>query len=994
MSLNRKLNLWIAQSESWQAFKDFDLPDDNRANYSFLSIHDDFYITLFCRAFEALKQDQWSEDQKKDLLALGSGLVIFSLEGKRETFRGISFHDNMLYASGMYYLSNFPASALLLARKFNLTNYEHSVDKFVAGFLSREMAFDNEFGNQLQKFLSEGEEEQLINLQVDLRANVSLEDYDAEKYHSFMLAVAILKVFHRDNIWSDLLLQNNDREYWKPFVQYCLKRSVPVWSFFPSQKSALNSGVLSDKTVSLQMPTSAGKTAISELIIYNSWKINPEHRTLYLAPFRSLAAELNQSMGRHLRGLGISSKSIYGGHLPSADERDAIESVNLLISTPEKMLAVEDALPEILETFNTIICDEGHLIDDEQRGLSYELLLSRLKSHDKSGRRFVFISAIIPNISTINSWLGGAEETVIESDYRPTHLEYGFLEKGSKGNYNLIVNPLFDYPKRYDLFKYLVSDSLKFVKDGIPKSTTALKSISVASALRALPSGAVALFTTEKRGNRGVEYLSEEIIRQINEHIQVNRPVTYSNGEQIVKLQEYFHEVFGEEYLLTRFVQVGALFHHGDLPQDVREIIEDTIRNEQIRLVVCNTTLAEGVNLPIRTMILHSTQRFDGNSLKSMSVRDLKNLVGRAGRAGKETKGLIIVPHTRDKDLVKKLIREEGVEEVNGMLYNLISEITSVLNSKGIELTNEILDAQNDEFLHWLDSIDISLIDLLSEDINPQDLEQVVNNMLSNTLSHHQASEEERETQEQIFQLRALKIRSYIEEGTFAEIRLSGASLRSFQSINELFDFENEIWKKNFNTPLDEDWINYLIIEGLLPSQDFQRSLKQFNSRTMKEGNELSNEDILTAIELWIGGNWFNQIAHTLNTEVYKVLRLVNSLLAYNLQTLASSVIRIKMAKDRNYEPQPLIFNWPLFLQYGIDSNIKLFLYELGLTDRVAVLNLASVLESMNVIAQNENELVIEILEREEAIRMNITNEISIIAIEKIEAFIQYLKFK
>jgi len=994
MSLNRRLNLWIAQSESWQAFKDFNLPQDDRANYAFLLISDDFYITLFCRAFEILKQNQLSEDNKKDLLALGNGLVVFSLEGKREAFQGVSFHDNMLYASSMYYLSDFPASALLLARKFNQDNYQDSTDKFLLGFLTRNIPAQNEFGEFLLRFLSNGEEEHLVRLRRNLEIQVALEESNAEKYHSFLLALALLNNFERDNIWFDLLKYLNDKEHWKPFVQYCLKRPVPVWSFFPSQKNAIASGVLSNQTVSLQMPTSAGKTAISELVIYNSWKTNPKHRTLYLAPFRSLAAELNQSMGKHLRSLGISTKSIYGGHLPSADEREAIESVNLLVSTPEKMLAVEDVLPHILETFDTIICDEGHLLDDKQRGLSYELLLSRLKSHRKPGRRFVFISAIIPNISTINNWLGGADKTVIESDYRPTQLEYGFLHKAAKGNYDLIVNPLSDYPIRYDLYKYLVPDSLKYNDGGQIKSKGTIKGISVAVALRALPSGAVALFTTEKRGHRGVEDLGEEIIRQVDENIKVNYPRDYAESSYIEHLRGYFSEVFGRDYLLTRLIEKGALFHHGDLPQDVREVIEDALREEKVKIVICNTTLAEGVNLPIRTMVLHSTQRMGANKRPvSMSIRSLKNLVGRAGRAGKETKGLIIVPHSRDQELVKQLIREEGVEQVNGMLYNLISIITDVLREKGFELSNEILDAQNEGFLQWLDSIDVSLIDLLSEDTDPNNLEQAVSNMLLNTLSHHQASEEKKQIQEKLFQLRANKIKGYLEEGTFSELRLSGTSLRSFQTITELFDFENEIWLKDLNTPLDEDWMDYLLVRGLFQSNEFQFALNQFNNRTMKEGHELSNVDLLKALELWMKGSWYNHIAHELNTEVFKVIRLINSVFAYNLQTLVSSVIRIKMAKNKDFEPHPLIFHWPMLLQFGIDSKMKLLLYELGLTDRVAVLHLSNVLQSIGVEINDDLNLVAAILQNEELIKNSISREVPFIAVDKIDRFIQILKF-
>jgi len=232
MSLNRQLNLWIAQSESWQAYKDFDLPQDERANYSFLNVYDDFYITLFCRAFDLIKQKKISEDQKKDLLALGNGLVIFSLEGKRETFSGVSFNDNMLYASSLYFLSGFSASALLLARRFNNSLYNNSTDKFISGFLTRQPYVNNDLTQYLQNFLSNGEEEQLIALERALKLEIIAEDDNAEKYHSSILATSIIQTFRKDNIWFDLLQQTNDKDYWRPFVQYCLNRPVPVWSSF------------------------------------------------------------------------------------------------------------------------------------------------------------------------------------------------------------------------------------------------------------------------------------------------------------------------------------------------------------------------------------------------------------------------------------------------------------------------------------------------------------------------------------------------------------------------------------------------------------------------------------------------------------------------------------------------------------------------------------------------------------------------------------------
>ena len=181
--------------------------------------------------------------------------------------------------------------------------------------------------------------------------------------------------------------------------------------------------------------------------------------------------------------------------------------------------------------------------------------------------------------------------------------------------------------------------------------------------------------------------------------------------------------------------------------------------------------------------------------------------------------------------------------------------------------------------------------------------------------------------------------------------------------------------------------------DGLLKSKEFINSLIQFNNWTMKEGNELSEEQVLKAIQLWMEGQWYHEIAEDLNTEVYKVIRLINSLIGYNLQTIASSVIRIKIAKDEDYEPDPIIFNWPLFLQYGIDSMLKLSLFELGLTDRVAVLHLSKLLQNIEI-EEEELELTTLLLNQEKVINEELQEQMPLIAFQKIKRLIDLLKFR
>ncbi len=423
MPASRQLNTWIAESGSWQSFIEFKLAEDERARYSFLAAYDNFFLSLMTRAVELIKSNDIEVD---DALSVAKGLEIFSLKEKRENFRGINQSNNILYAAGLYYLSNFSASSWILSKIFPHRNYDIEIDYFISSFLRRELNHNNRYNEILKKFLTTGNRLFIRILIWQLtRAKEEAFNNDIESYFSFLLAETIVSKFLNDNIWKDLLQINDNRDHWRDFIVYNVEKKVPIWTFFPSQKLAISNGALGRTTCSLQMPTSSGKTSISELIIYNEYKNNNECRVLYLAPYRALASELKQTLAVNVGRLGISSKTIYGGNLPTFEERTSISDVNLLIATPEKFMAVEDIFPDISESFTTIICDEGHLLDDESRGLNYELLLSRLKSLE-TNKKFIFISAIIPNIRIVNSWLGGTEESLISSNYRPTELEYAF----------------------------------------------------------------------------------------------------------------------------------------------------------------------------------------------------------------------------------------------------------------------------------------------------------------------------------------------------------------------------------------------------------------------------------------------------------------------------------------------------------------------------------------------------------------------------------------
>lgn len=937
MPASNQLNTWIAESGSWQSYVDFKLPEDERARYDFFPRYDNFYLSLMSRAIELLKSESTNEITD-EYLSTAKGLEIFSLLEKRNQFTGINQSDNILYAAGLYYLANYPASAWILSKIYPKTSYQNSIDQFITSFLRRDLSGANEFTLALKRFLETGRLRMVLLLRrsINLRKDSSF-NTDINEYFSLILAESILNRFLDDNIWADLLRINSDPDHWKEYVIRNIQKKVPVWSFFPSQKLAIEKGILSGATCSLQMPTSSGKTSISELVIYDEFKHNPDCRILYLAPYRALASELKQSLALSLAELGITSKTVYGGNLPTLEERTAISDVNLLISTPEKFLAIEDIFPGISQLFTTIICDEGHLLDDDSRGLSYELLLSRLKTAHEVNRRFIFVSAIIPNISTVNAWLGGSEESLISSDYRPTELEYAFLMKMDKSNgYYLNINPHKKRPYNYQLYKYLIGDELR-ISITKKRSTpiTSKKGISVAVSLKATGSGTVALFAPHKRGNTGVEGLAEEALKQINSKNE-NILLKYSPDNFLTNLVEYFGLIFGEQYLLTSCARVGVLFHHGDFPQNVREIVEDALRDNKIRFVICTNTLAEGVNLPIKTMVLHSTNRYNPLAIGNYSrlkIRDLKNLVGRAGRAGKETKGMVIIPHSEDFGVITDLIRDRNLEPVKGQLFNITKIITDYLRRQRLQISSEILDSLSEQLQELLDSIDTALIDLLAEEVNSDELNQIVSDLVKETLSYFQANDAERATLNTIFGFRSDKIRPVIESGNFKILKNSGTNIRLYDEITTNFDFDDEIWSTEVE-PLNKKWLKYIIDNGVFKLSRFENSLALFNEENKCA---LTNEDVKKALILWMTGNWYPVICKELGLEMHQVLRLLNSLINFNIQSVVSAVVRLKELSSVDYNLPVSFANWPAYLQHGVDSQLKMDLVEMGLSDRVAV---------------------------------------------------------
>ncbi|TSI07659.1 DEAD/DEAH box helicase [Lysinibacillus sp. BW-2-10] len=963
--MNRTLIDWILDSNYWKNAKSFNVLDRQEKEYSFLIRSDDYYISLFNKMFKALTSGSYqSSNEKEELLLIAKGIEIFSIDETRGSFYGVNYAENILYVSSIYYLTGYYTTSALLAKLFQVEDYETDVDKFLHGFLTINRHIVNPYMTLFNSFLETGNQYYLEDLIKILESE--LEITDPYRYAPLLLAKSLLVKFEGNNIWSSLTKANHHID-WKDFIIHKLNSN---WVLFPSQNTALENGILiRDETFSLQMPTSSGKTSLCEIIIYNEIFHN-RRRVLLLAPYRALASELNYSFRKSFHTLGITIKTLYGGHTPTSEEKADIDNVDLLICTPEKFMALENHMPNIHELFHTVICDEGHLLDDEQRGLNYELLLAKLKKNQDESlpKKYIYISAIIPNLDSINQWLGGNEDTIIKSNYRPSQLIYGFLvEKGNDKNKTFALDI---HSKNNELLNFTIEGILSVNQDykfrnHITKkintySFKTYKAKAASVALRSLNNGSVAIYTPQK-GNDGVNGLANEIINQIN-LLSFPSPMTFSRHEEF-DLTVYFEKIFGQEYILTKSFSYGFAVHHGDLPQFVREIIEKCIRKRIIPLVICTNTLAEGVNLPIKTIVLHTIKRFNYKTESKVTIRkrDIKNIIGRAGRAGHETEGIVISVNPSEYQYIKEVIDDEYIEPVNGYLFKIINNITQILQKERLLLSNQLIEEQDEEFKRLIDSIDKSIIDSLYEEVTDENLVEILKGIISRTFSYHQSGEQDRETLDRIYTLRASVITPYFNNNKIKVLKESGTSIRIFEDIINTINIQDELWKEA-TLPFSEDIVDHLL-EMVFRLQHIQYDLEQFQ---IKNKINLTKEIVRSIIVEWMNGKWYFDISIKVDYDIDVVLKIMLFIESIIYPTL-SKIITI--AQNKLTEGGSLISkdleDLGKVLQYGVNSRVHCNLIELGFTERMSLLSVSSWLssnfKSLNLADKNSLEMLLKV---------------------------------
>jgi len=386
-------------------------------------------------------------------------------------------------------------------------------------------------------------------------------------------------------------------------------------TLYPPQEDAIHAGALDGENIVLASPTASGKTLIAELVIMKA-VLEKGGKALYLTPLRALASEkfddlskyasIEKSPGRKVR------VALTSGDYDSSDIH--LANYDIIISTNEKADSLLRHRSPWIAEVSVVVADEIHLLTEADRGPTLEVVLTRLLKINPR-MQIIALSATVKNASEIAEWLDGIP---IATEWRPVPLREGVYHDGQiqfkDGSSRIIPhieqNPIFD----------IALDVVK--NDGQVLVFAETRRLAVEMGKRA---AALLRRNLPRTNRRGLETVAQRIL---------------STGERT-----RLSEILAEQTLN------GAGFHHAGLTGGHRKIIEENFKTGRLKILCATPTLAAGVNLPARTVIISSYERYEpGYGRYPISVLEYKQFCGRAGRPRYDKYGeAILMARTEDE---------------------------------------------------------------------------------------------------------------------------------------------------------------------------------------------------------------------------------------------------------------------------------------------------------------------------------------------------------
>ncbi|MDK2974320.1 MAG: ATP-dependent helicase [Methanofollis sp.] len=352
-----------------------------------------------------------------------------------------------------------------------------------------------------------------------------------------------------------------------------------IENLYPPQEASVAAGIFEGKNLLCAIPTASGKTIVAEMVMHRHCADGG--KCLYIVPLRALASEKFEDFsGKGVR-VGVATGDL--------DRQDAYLGRNdVVVATSEKVDSLLRNGAPWLSEITLLVVDECHLIGSADRGATLEMVIAKLLLKNP-GMQVIALSATVGNPGALAGWLNAE---LVTSEWRPVDLREGVFFEGAirfaEGERAV------SRKSRYD--------DLNLVLDTFAEG------------------GQCLVFVSSRRN-------AEAFAKRAAGGLKLSEPALDAAAAAIEREAK---TELGRTLALC--VQKGAAFHHAGLSSEERRIVEEGFRKGAIRVISSTPTLAAGLNLPARRVVIRDYLRFGENGMAPIPVGEYKQMAGRAGR--------------------------------------------------------------------------------------------------------------------------------------------------------------------------------------------------------------------------------------------------------------------------------------------------------------------------------------------------------------------------
>jgi hypothetical protein len=752
-------------------------------------------------------------------------------------------------------------------------------------------------------------------------------------------------------------------EAWAPALA---KSHFPI-ELWPAQRRLCEAGLLTGRSAVIQMPTSAGKTKATELVIRSAFLSGRAALAIIVAPFRALCHDIRGDLSKAFAGEEISLDEVSESYRFDVELETILAKNTVLIVTPEKLLFMLRQAPELAPRIGLIIYDEGHQFDGLARGPTYELLLATLRMTLAQEAQVLLISAVIGNASDVAAWLIRDPQAVVGGDgLLPTIKSIAFASWEHQLGQLRYVQP--ESPDEDEFFVPRVINQLPLAKFSqrekdryFPeRGTGESQEIGLFLGLSLFPNGSVALFCGQKTS---VTKLCRRAIEVFRRDVALEPPISSGDVEEIRKLAGLIALHLGEDATSAEAAKLGFFGHHANTPHGIKLAIEHAMKEGHANFVICTSTLAQGVNFPLRYLIVTTTQQ----GRERIMVRDFHNLMGRAGRAGMHTEGSVIFssPNIYDEKAVfnkswrwtaaKDLLDPANSEPCRSSILDLFDDyvqrtppIVLSLRAGWLDLAfadREQIDAivanivaafpvvstvEIRDFVRGRARAVQNIAAYLAEHVNFADENAMdrVEELAANTLAYHLADEATRQKLQEVFRATAKAIRDTTDEDFRLLIRRSPLPPSDLLELKAWFTDNLAA----LSAAREDGGLLELLYDQLAPKVTAKslaaiptRALALDTLRLWMEGQPYHIIfDMLAAVDMRVGGD---------RVTVEHVVDICEGGFGYDLAMILASAADLLSPLDEDLAHSvDTLHQW---VKHGLDSGASIAFMDIGFADRV-----------------------------------------------------------